>query len=61
LLDYENYPPISDKYIYVDYSVITDSNFIDTKEFSYSINEIELEDNNFGLYDEPKEYNYISW
>ena len=47
--------------IYVDYSVRKDPDFIDAVEFFYSYNEIEIEDDASGIYDEPIESDYLSW
>ena len=45
----------------MDYSVHKDPNFIEAKDFLYSLNEIEIEDDASGIYDEPDEHNYLSW
>jgi len=61
MLDYELHPPIKQQYIYVDYSVRRDPDFIDAKEFYYSINKMEIEEDTIGIWDEPEESEYISW
>jgi len=40
---------------YVDYSVRRDVDMIEAKEFYYSVNSMELEEDIIGLYDEPVE------
>jgi len=47
--------------VYVDYSVIKDANFIDTKEFTFNLNNMELEETILGLLDNPMEYNFTSF